>query len=276
MGIFSRLFRMGKAEVNHALDQMEDPVKMTEEGIRELREKLELAIKALAEIKATATRSKNELEKAKQSAADYQNKAMMLLQRAQSGAISQQEADRLATMALQKKSEIISTVPQLEQNYNRYQADVTKLENTVKDLKSNIEKYTNEAKVLKARAKVSEATVTVNKELAGIDASSTVAMLERMKEKVEQQEALADSYLDIAESNRSTDNEIDNALGGSRMLEASSDLEALKAQLAAGSNAIGASSSTEEASEQAGIDLEALKNKMAQKAQEEGQQAPME
>ena len=31
--IFRRLFRIGKAEANSAIDKMEDPIKMTEQGI---------------------------------------------------------------------------------------------------------------------------------------------------------------------------------------------------------------------------------------------------
>ena len=40
-----RLFRIGKAEANAALDNLENPVKMTEQGIRDLRANLEKALK---------------------------------------------------------------------------------------------------------------------------------------------------------------------------------------------------------------------------------------
>ena len=49
--------------------------------------------------------------------------------------------------------------------------------------------------------------------MANIDTNSTVAMLERMKDKVSQQEALADAYGEIAGESKSLDNEIDAALG---------------------------------------------------------------
>ena len=48
-----------------------------------------------------------------------------------------------------------------------------------------------------------------------------------MKEKVESQEALADAYGEIADSNKSLDNEIDSALSGSSSSDA---LAALKAK----------------------------------------------
>jgi len=78
---------------------------------------------------------------------------------------------------------------------------------------------------------VSDATASVNKQLAGIDSSSTVAMLERMKEKVEQKEALSESYAEIANENISVDEEINNVLESSNA-NTSDALAALKQKLA--------------------------------------------
>ena len=37
MSIFQRLFSVGKSEVNAAIDKFEDPIRMTEQGIRDLK-----------------------------------------------------------------------------------------------------------------------------------------------------------------------------------------------------------------------------------------------
>ena len=34
MNIFKRIFRIGQAEIHAVVDKMEDPIKMTEQGIR--------------------------------------------------------------------------------------------------------------------------------------------------------------------------------------------------------------------------------------------------
>ena len=230
MGFFQRLFRWGKSEVNSAMDSLEDPIKMTDQGIKDLEEDLEKSIKALATVKASCITAKNDLEKAKQDITDYQNKAMTFINAANAGKMSQEEADKLATQCLEKKSQRSRDLPQLESNYNRLQTQVTKFEDTIKNLKSQIDKWKNEAKMLKARAKVSEATANVNKQLAGIDSTDTISMLEKMKEKVTEQEALADSYLEIAADSGEAD--IDSAiaqLGGG--MEAQNELKALKAQM---------------------------------------------
>ncbi|MBQ5575686.1 MAG: PspA/IM30 family protein [Bacteroidales bacterium] len=284
MGFFQRIFRWGKSEVNSAMDSLEDPIKMTDQGIRDLESDLEKSIKALASVKASCITAKNDLEKARQDVTDYQNKAMTFVQAAEQGKISHEEGDRLATQCLEKKSQRSRDLPQLEANYTRLQGQVSKFEDTIKTLKSQIDKWKNEAKMLKARAKVSEATANVNKQLAGIDSTDTVAMLEKMKEKVTEQEALADSYLEIAAASGSAD--IDNAyqaLGGG--VEAQSELLALKAQMQE-TKAI-ASGSAEDAqtmSNAATSDLDQLKQQMAAQQQtasadrpmQQADQAPME
>lgn len=230
MGIFKRLFNLGKAEAHSAIDGMEDPVKMTKQGIRELKEDMDESIKALAEVKAMAIRSKNEANGYRNKMEDYESKAMALIKRAESGGIETSEADRLATAALETKAQAAKSLESALQNQKTYDSQVAKLESNIKKLKSNIQKWENEARTLQARAKVSEATKNVNKQLAEIDSSSTVSMLERMKTKVEKQEALAESYADIAYENRSIDEEIDKVLEDSSS-SGSQALEALKTKM---------------------------------------------
>ncbi len=62
MNIFKRLFKIGEAEANSAIDKMEDPIKLTEQGIRDLKQDLEKNLEALAQVKALAIRAKNDQE----------------------------------------------------------------------------------------------------------------------------------------------------------------------------------------------------------------------
>jgi len=237
MGFFRRLFKIGQAEANAAIDKFEDPVKMTEQGIRDMKGKLDESIKALAEIKALAIRSKNDANKYRNKMSEYENKAIALLKRAEKGVIDSAEADRLASAVLNEKEQAAKSLQTALNTQKTYDAQVAKLDYTIDRLKANISKWENEAKTLKARAKVSQATKTVNKQLANIDADGTVAMLERMKDKVEQDEALAESYADIAFENQSIDEEIDSILeetSGS----GSEALAALKAKLSGSDTAI--------------------------------------
>lgn len=233
MGLFRRIFKIGEAEAHSLVDRLEDPIKLTDQAIRDLKEDLVESIKALAEVKAMAIRARNEVGKHQNKAKDFENKAIALLKRAQSGNMDVAEADRLATASLTKKDEHIRSLSVAVENQKKFDVNVAKLEASVKKLKMNISKWENEARTLKARAKVAAATKNVNKQLAGIDSSSTVAMLERMKEKVDKEESIAESYAEIAESNVSVEEEINSALEESS--NTSDALEALKSKLALGS-----------------------------------------
>ena len=233
MSIFKRLFKVGEAQANAAIDKIEDPVKMSEQAIRDLKGDLGKALESLAEVKALAIRTRRDQKNQQQQAGDYEKKAMLLLQRAQQGQLDPAEADRLATEALSKKEQASQQVVRMQDEVQKYDNMTSNLESKVNHLRSQISTWENELRTLNARAKVSSATKKLNKQLAGIDSSSTVAMLERMKTKVEEEEALAESYGEIAAAPKTVDAEIEKALGEST--HAGSDqLAALKAKMGIG------------------------------------------
>ncbi len=232
MNIFKRLFRIGSAEANSLVDKLEDPIKMTEQGIRDLKKDLSAALQALAEVKALAIRSKNDANKYSEKAKEYEKKAILLLKKAERGEISAEESDRLASECLVQKDTFVSNAASSRKDQEKFEAHVAKLDKNIKNLKSNVKKYENELRTLKARAKVAKATKNINKQLADVDSSSTVSMLERMKDKVSEEESLAESYAEIAGESTSIDDEIENALeSGSAESKASDSLAALKAKL---------------------------------------------
>ncbi|MDN5211298.1 PspA/IM30 family protein [Fulvivirgaceae bacterium BMA12] len=231
MNIFKRIFKIGQAEAHSTVDKLEDPIKMTEQGIRDMKADLEKSLKALAEVKSLAIRARDDAESNKNKAKDYENKAMLLLKRAQSGDMEMAEADRLATEALVKKEECLQQTSRANAQQNKFEENVAALNANIKTIRGNISKWENELKTLKARVKVSSATKTLNKQLAQIDSSSTVSMLEKMKDKVAREEAIAESYGEIAQESRSVDEEIDKALAGAGHDRAVEDLGALKKKL---------------------------------------------
>ena len=231
MNIFSRLFRIGQAEAHSAVDKLEDPIKMTEQGIRELKEHLDQSLKAFAEVKALAIRSRNDMESGKKRAKDYEAKAILLLKKAEQGAIVADEADRLATEALSKKEDDVQFAAQKQVEVEKFDKSIAQLDVNIKKLRSQISTYENELRTLQARVKVSQATKNINKQMAQVDPSSTISMLEKMKEKVNQEEALAEAYGDIANESKSLDDEIDSVLGDSNKVAASDALAQLKEKL---------------------------------------------
>ena len=232
MNIFRRLFKIGQAEAHSTIDQLESPIRLTEQGIRDMKSDLDKSLHALAEVKALAIRARNDFETYNSAASNWEHKAVMLLKKGQAGEMDAAEADRLAGEALVKKEESQQQASRSKAEREKFEQSISQLDANIKTIRSNISKWENELKTLKARVKVSSATKNLNKQLAQIDSSSTVSMLERMKDKVAQEEALAESYGEIANESRSVDEEINKALENtSASTKTADELSALKARL---------------------------------------------
>lgn len=230
-GLFRRIFRVAQSEAHAVIDKMEDPVKMTEQGIRELRADLAKSIQALAQVKAVAVRLRKDGEDQLRQAQEYERKAMALLQRAQAGDLDMAEAERLATEALNRKQEFEARGRQLLTDAQIQQQQADALQTKVQKLQSTITRYENELITLKGRAKAAEATKKINQQLSGVDSSGTIAMLEKMKERVMQTEAEAEAYAQIAEATTSVDDQINRILATPSKSAASDSLLELKRKM---------------------------------------------
>ncbi|MFP4349587.1 MAG: PspA/IM30 family protein [Desulfococcaceae bacterium] len=231
MSFFSRIFKIGEAEAHAVIDKFEDPIKLTEQGIRDLKKDLQGAMTSLAEVKAIAIRTRKEAENKKKLAADYERKAMMLLQRGQNGQLDMAEAERLATEALSKKEQHANEAVRVSQEAERHGQMANQLQANVNKIKSTISTHENELITLKARAKTASSTKKINKQLSKMDSSGTIAMLEKMKAKVEEDESLALAYADIATPDKTVDDEITSALESGRSATASANLLELKKKM---------------------------------------------
>jgi len=230
MSFFKRLFKVGESQAHAVLDKMEDPIKMTEQGIRDLKTDLTAAMTSLAEVKGIGIRTRKEADKKKNLAQDYERKAMLLLQKMQGGQMDQAEAERLATEALNRKEESAKDAERLAAEATGHEKRSADLQGKVSKLKSTITSYENDLITLKARARTAQSTKKINAQLARIDSSSTISMLEKMKAKVEEDESLAQAYGEVAAAETSVDSEIDAALNGSSG-SASADLLDLKKRM---------------------------------------------
>ena len=85
--------------------------------------------------------------------------------------------------------------------------------------------------MLKARARTANATRKINQRLSNVDTNGTVALLERMKEKVSEEEALGQAYGEMADAGGSVDEEIDKALASGSPGKSQDSLAELKSKM---------------------------------------------
>lgn len=212
MNLFKRIFRIGQAEIHAAVEKMEDPVKMTEQGLRELREDLADATEAYAKVKALAIRTENEQAVCQKESLGYGEKAVLIMQKAQHGEVDLVKAEQLAREALSLRRQYYTDAEDLGNQALTHQESAQQMLKNIEILKENLAKWEKELKTLKARVKVSNATQQVNKQLAQLDTNGTIAMLERMKEKAADQEALSKAYAEIAHDKHDLKDELNRVL----------------------------------------------------------------
>ncbi len=231
-GLFSRIFQLGKSEAHSLVDKIEDPIKMTEQGIRDLKKDLTAAMQSLAQVKGIVMRMRNDSENKKKLVADYERKAMALQQKGQGGSLDAAEAERLATEALSRKETAGQEAIRLSKEMISQENMSNQLQKNVDKLRSTIQRYENDLITLRARSKTAAATKKLNAQIAMVDSGGTIAMLEKMSAKVEEDESIAQAYGEIADAETSVDDEIEKALGtGSNLPQVSDSLAALKAKM---------------------------------------------
>ena len=227
MSIFDRLFRIGKAEANAAVDKIEDPAKMAAQILRELKENYQQAIQGEAEIKALALQHRaNELQY-RNTASDWEKKANDLLDRIDSKQLDEAKGNDLAAKAAEASQAALNEADQFGKMAEKEESALAVMDLKIKQIKDQIAETESRAQLINSRAKTAEVSEKINKTLSNVDTDGLMETLKRMDEKASAQEFRAAAYAQIEDSTLSTEQEINKVLGTGTHSNA---LEAIKAK----------------------------------------------
>lgn len=227
MSIFDRLFRIGKSEANALVDKMEDPAKMADQILRELRSNLQEAISGEAEIKAIALQHRAQETQFRQKASDWERKANELLDKVERRELDEAKGNELAEKAAQQHDDALKQATQYGTMADKEDQAVAVMDAKIKQIKDQITDTENRAQMIKSRAKTAEVSEKMSKTLSNIDTDGLMATLDRMDQKATAQEYRAAAYSQIEDSGLSTEQEINKALSQG---SGHSALEAIKAK----------------------------------------------
>ena len=231
MSFFQRIFKNVQSQAHSLADKLEDPIKLSEQAIRDLKKDLQGSMQSLAQVKAIAIRFKKDSDDQKKLAKDYERKAMLLLQKLKSGDLEQAEAERLATEALNKKEQAVQRAGALKKDYEQQKSMGDQLQAKVQTLKETISRYETELVTLRARAKTATSMRKINQQMSSVDCSGTIALLERMKDKVMEEESLAEAYGEMTDASVTLDEEINKTLAAPSSAATSDSLAELKKKM---------------------------------------------
>jgi phage shock protein A len=189
MGIFSRLGTLIKSNINDMISKAEDPEKMLNQVLVDMKQQLVEAKKQVAVSIADEKRLRKQYEDEEAKAKDWERKAMMAV-RAQD--------DNLAREALVRKSEHEENAATLQKQWALQKQAVEKLKEQLRTLNNKIEEAKRKKNILIARKKRAEAQQAIQKTMSGLSDASAFETFDRMASKIDQLEAEAEAGAEIA------------------------------------------------------------------------------
>jgi phage shock protein A len=196
MGIFSRLNRVIKSNLNALVDQAEDPDKMIGQTVTDMKSALKRARKDLIEALGSAKRLEKEERELEQGALDWEQKAILALE---------QEDDDLAREALRRKARALKDAKEVRARAaaqataaDAMKAQLERIEEKLDDLKAR--QKTLAAQVRQARAQRPDPELTSGDRLGG----GAFTDLERMADQIDQLDAEVEAHELLEDPKRAT------------------------------------------------------------------------
>lgn len=222
MSIFQRLFRIGKANVNAAIDKIEDPVKVIDQVLRELDEDIEKVTAAVTTQMAVEKRFARELQEAEDVVSRRDAQARQALQSGN---------EELAREALADKQRQVEKRDTLKQSHAKAAATSLKLRGQLDDMKAKVSDMKNQRSTLIAQAEAANAQKQINQTMAGVGGSNLASTFNRMEEKIKQMHDEADAAHELANSDKSLDEKFEETFKATKNVAVEDELAALKAEL---------------------------------------------
>jgi phage shock protein A len=190
MGIFDRLATVIKSNLNDLISSAENPEKMLNQIIIDMRDQLVKAKQQVAAAIADEKRLHDQADAEYKQAQDWEQKAMLAIKEGR---------DDLAKQALVRQSEHASHGQQLEQTWQLHSAETEKLKASLRDLNDKIEEAKRKKNLLLARQRRSEAQKRISETMSSISEKSAFEAFSRMEEKITQNERMIKASTEIDE-----------------------------------------------------------------------------
>lgn len=220
MGLFDRIGRLIRANLNSLVGQAEDPEKILEQTVIDMQEDLIRLRQSVAQAIATQKRTERQGSQAQSTASEWYQRAQLALQKGD---------EELAREALTRRQSYQETADALKAQLGQQGAIVIKLKQNMMTLESKISEAKTKKDMYIARARSAKASQQINEMMGRVGTSSALSAFERMEEKVLQLEAQSEAIAELSSSD--LEKQFAALEGGDAVDE---ELAAMKARLASG------------------------------------------
>ena len=221
MGLFDRISRVVRSNINDLVSKAEDPEKVLEQSVIDMQEDLIQLRQAVAQAIATQKRSEQQYNQNQSQANTWHQRAQLALQKGD---------ETLARQALERKKGYMDTANTLKVQLDSQTNQVDTLKRSLIALEGKISEAKTKKNMLKARAQAAKAQEQLQSAVNNVGTSTAMAAFERMEEKVLNAEARAQAAHELAGAD--LESQFASLEAGSGVED---ELAAMKAQLAGSS-----------------------------------------
>jgi phage shock protein A len=190
MGIFQKLSTLLRSNINDAIARAENPEKMLNQVLIDMREQLARAKQEVAVAIADERKLKAQLEDEQKLANDWEHRAMLAVREGR---------DDLAKQALLRQQEHAERAMHLGETWRKQADETERLKDALRQLNDRIEEAKRKKNLLVAKQKRAQAQKRIHETMAGLNDQSAFATFERMAEKIEETERRALASAEVAE-----------------------------------------------------------------------------
>ncbi len=222
MGLFDRLWRVIRANINSLVGAAEDPEKILEQAVMDMQEDLVQLRQAVAGAIAAQKRTERQCSQAESTAAEWYQRAQLALQKGE---------ENLAREALTRRKSYQETATAMKASLGQQNAVVTQLKENMRALESKISEAKSKKDMYIARARSAKASERLQEMMGNLNTGSALSAFERMEEKVMQLESRSEAIAELGT------NDLEKkflSLEGAEDVD--TELAAMKAQMLPGKN----------------------------------------
>lgn len=191
MGIFQKLSTVFKSNINDLIARAENPEKMLNQIILDMRDQLAKAKREVAAAIADERKLRQQLDEEIKQAREWEQRAMLAVKEGR---------DDLAKQALLRQQEAAQRAAALEQTWAAQSAETEKLKNSLRQLNDKIEEAKRKRNLLIAKQRRAQAQKRIHETMAGLSDTSAFEAFNRMAEKIEEQERQSLAAVEVTEA----------------------------------------------------------------------------
>ncbi|MBI4409726.1 MAG: PspA/IM30 family protein [Gemmatimonadetes bacterium] len=191
MGMLQRLSLLIRSNINEAISRGENPEKVLNQLIIDMREQLARAKQEVAVAIADERKLRAQADDERKQSEDWENRAVLAVREGR---------DDLAKQALLRQQEHGERAVTLEETWRRQATETEKLKNSLRELNDKIEEAKRKKNLLVAKQKRAQAQRRIHETMAGLTDRSAFEAFERMAEKIEESERRALAAAEVQET----------------------------------------------------------------------------